>query len=163
MKNLFLLCFVLASCMSNNEQNYVRFNHVMLYVSDLDKSIDFYTSAFPIDLQERIEKLTVSSEDGRQESEVNMALLRFKGQDFLLELSEQRDLLDGDNFSPDFQHLGINVLDITAAHERLINAGAREVSPIREIQANDIRVKNSFYTGPDGERIELMQVSEGHF
>ena len=163
MKYLLLsLSLFLGSC-NTSEHEYVRFNHVMLYVSDLDKSIDFYTAAFPIDVQERVKKLNISTEEGTQEVAVNMAFLRFKGQDFILELAQQDGLPDTDTFSPDYQHLGINVLDIEAAHEKLLRAGAEEFSPIREIRANDLRVKNSFYLGPDGERIELMQVFEGRF
>jgi catechol 2,3-dioxygenase-like lactoylglutathione lyase family enzyme len=149
--------------MAKDKPNYVRFNHVMLYVSDLDKSIDFYRNAFPIEVEERVKKLQVSTGEESQDVDVNMALLRFKGQDFILELSEQNALEDSDKFSPHYQHLGINVLDIQKAHNRLIAAGAIEVSPIRQIRANDTLVKNSFYSGPDGESIELMQVFEGKF
>lgn len=140
-----------------------RFNHVMLYVSDLEASIKFYSDAFELDEPERITRLHIASGNGEERTvDVNMAFLRFPGQHFILELSE-RKTGDTDNLSPSYQHLGIDVQDIESAEKQIIAAGARVISPVQQVMANNITAKNSFYAGPDGEQIELMEIMEGEF
>lgn len=158
---LIILC--LAGCSQKNSRLSPRFNHVMLYVADLDKSISFYTAAFDLEVTGRVTELRILPADGSEMTvEVNMAFLRFPGQDFVLEIG-QNTARDSDGVSPSYQHLGIDVANIEAAEKRLLEAGAKPVSPIQQVSANDIVARNSFYTGPDGEVIELMQIMEGDF
>ncbi len=156
---LLLLCLlIMTSCQPPSP----RFNHVMLYVSDLERSVEFYTSAFELDV-ERVTELHILPEEGEERfAEVRMALLRFPDQNFILEISEN-DAGDTDKLSPLFQNIGIDVNDINDAEKRLLKAGARIVNPIQEVRANDVEVYNAFYAGPDGESIELMQVVKGEF
>lgn len=158
---LTILCAV--SCTPEIPENRFRFNHVMLYVQDIDASVEFYTKAFPLQIKERIDVLTRETPDGMQDANVKIALLTFENQDFLLEIAEQSSFADTDGAARHYQHLGVNVLDIETAFADLLAAGATESSPIREVRANDIRVKIAFLHGPDGELIELMQVFEGSF
>lgn len=140
-----------------------RFNHVMLYVSDLDASVGFYTRAFDLQVSQRIDTLTLVGADGSETPRpVRMALLRFPGQDFVLELSEQPVV--GDGPSPYYQHLGVDVLDIESAAARVQEAGGAEFSGIRTVRApGGIEAKNAFFRGPDGESVELMQMVAGEF
>ena len=140
-----------------------RFNHVMLYVSDLEASIDFYTDAFDLEL-ERIDSLTVVGTDGTETTRpVRMAFLRFPGQEFLLELAEQQAVA-GEAPGPLYQHLGIDVTDIESSAERAIGAGAQNFSGVRTVRATGgVVAMNAFFQGPDGELLELMQVLEGRF
>ena len=41
-----------------------RFNHVMLYVSNLDSSIAFYTTAFDVKVAQRITEMSVTAANG---------------------------------------------------------------------------------------------------
>jgi catechol 2,3-dioxygenase-like lactoylglutathione lyase family enzyme len=67
-----------------------RFNHVMLFVSNLDSSITFYTTAFDLQVAQRITELSVTSGSGAPAARpVKMALLKFPGQEFVLELAER--------------------------------------------------------------------------
>jgi catechol 2,3-dioxygenase-like lactoylglutathione lyase family enzyme len=140
-----------------------RFNHVMLYVSDLDASIAFYTRAFEVEIANRIESLTVVTPDGTEtERPVRMAFLKFPGQEFVLELSEQR--IEAGEAGGLYQHLGVDVTDIEAAAERAQTAGARDFSGIRTVRASGgIEARNAFFLGPDGELLELMQMVAGEF
>lgn len=140
-----------------------RFNHVMLYVSDLDASIDFYTGIFDLRVTNRIESLTVVAPDGTEARRaVRMAFLKFPGQDFVFELSEQAVQREGP--SPFFQHLGVDVADLEAAVARAEAGGAREMSPIRTVRASGgVEARNAFFRGPDGELVELMQLVTGEF
>lgn len=140
-----------------------RFNHVMLHVSDLEASIDFYTRAFGVEVTQRLNTITAVGPDGAESTNpVRMAFLKFPGQDFVLELAEQPSLLQGP--SPLFQHLGVDVVDIEAAAERARVVGVRDYSGIRTVRGNTgVVAKNAFFRGPDGELLELMQVLAGEF
>lgn len=140
-----------------------RFNHVMLYVSDLEASIDFYTRAFDVALTQRLDELVVVGPDGAEASRaVRMAFLKFPGQEFVLELSEQEVPADG--LSGLFQHLGVDVADIQAAAEQARAAGARDFSGVRTVRATGgVVARNAFFRGPDGELLELMEMVAGEF
>ena len=100
--------------------------------------------------------------DGSSQSvPVQMAFLKFPGQEFVLELSEQ-PVQAGP--SPWYQHLGVDVLDIEAAAERAQNAGARNYSGVRTVRGSSgVVARNAFFVGPDGELLELMEMVEGEF
>ncbi len=140
-----------------------RFNHVMLYVSDLDASIAFYTRAFDLTVTQRIDTLRVTRPDGSETTRaVRMAFLKFPGQDFVYELAERRGQNEGP--SPFFQHVGVDVADIEAAAARVQSAGGRDFSGLSTVRTSGGTVaKNGFFKGPDGEMVELMQVLEGEF
>ena len=141
-----------------------RFNHVMLVVSNLDSSITFYTAAFDLQVAQRITELKVTGANGTPTARpVKMALLKFPGQEFVLELSE-RPTTTSAGPAPFYQHLGVDVRDIAAAAERVGKAGGRNPSPIQTVSTSSGTVaKNMFFRGPSGELVELMQVVSGEF
>lgn len=140
-----------------------RFNHVMLYVSNLDASIAFYTRAFPVTVTQRIDTLRVTGPDGSEATRpARMAFLKFPGQDFVFELAERR--VQDDGMSPFFQHVGVDVADIDAAAARVQAAGGRDFSGVSTVRTNGGTVaRNGFFKGPDGELVELMQMVRGEF
>ena len=152
--------FVSANTTATKELS-PRFNHVMLYVSDLEASIEFYTKAFDLDVAQRLNEISELTEDGESPRPVKMAFLKFPGQEFVFELAERN--VEGDDASRHFQHVGIDVTNIEQAARRLKQAGGANYSGIRHLRANDTEVKNCFFTGPDGEQIELMQILAGEF
>ena len=141
-----------------------RFNHVMLTVTNLDSSITFYTAAFDLQVAQRITELKVTGADGAANARpVKMALLKFPGQEFVLELAE-RPAPPSTGPAPYYQHLGVDVRDIVAAAERVQKAGGRNPSPIQTVSTSSGTVaKNMFFRGPSGEMVELMQVVSGEF
>jgi catechol 2,3-dioxygenase-like lactoylglutathione lyase family enzyme len=141
-----------------------RFNHVMLVVSNLDSSITFYTAAFDLKVAQRITELNVTGANGTPSGRpVRMALLKFPGQEFVLELSE-RPATPSTGPAPYYQHVGVDVGDIVAAAERVAKAGGRNPSPIQTVSTSGGTVaKNMFFRGPSGELVELMQVVSGEF
>jgi catechol 2,3-dioxygenase-like lactoylglutathione lyase family enzyme len=140
-----------------------RFNHVMLIVSNLDSSITFYTAAFDLQVAQRITELTVTGANGTPSARpVKMALLKFPGQEFVLELAERPAPSTGP--APYYQHVGVDVRDIAAAAERVRKAGGRDPSPIQTVSTSSGTVaKNMFFRGPSGELLELMQIVSGEF
>ena len=141
-----------------------RFNHAMLAVSNLDSSITFYTAAFDLQVAQRITELTVTGANGAATPRpVKMALLKFPGQEFVLELGE-RPAPPSTGPAPYYQHVGVDVRDIAAAAERVRKAGGRDPSPIQTVKTSSGTVaKNMFFRGPSGELVELMQVVSGEF
>ena len=141
-----------------------RFNHVMLVVSNLDSSITFYTAAFDLQVAQRITELKVTGANGTPTARpVKMALLKFPGQEFVLEIAE-RSPTTPPGPPPYYQHLGVDVRDIEAAAERVRKAGGRDPSPINTVNTSTGTVaKNMFFRGPSGELVELMQIVSGEF
>ena len=140
-----------------------RFNHVMLIVSNLDSSVAFYTAAFDLKVAQRITELSVTPPNGAPTAHpVKMALLKFPGQEFVLEMAERP--APGSGPPPYYQHLGVDVRDIAAAAERIRKAGGRDLTPIQTVNTSTGTVaKNMFFVGPSGERVELMQLVSGEF
>lgn len=143
-----------------------RFNHVMLIVADLDSSVAFYTTAFDLKVTQRLTELTVTGADGTPNARpVKMALLKFPGQDFVLELAERPAPATGTGTAaPHYQHVGVDVRDIAAAAERVRKAGGQSPSPIQTVSTSSGTVaRNMFFRGPSGELLELMELVSGEF
>lgn len=144
-----------------------RFNHVMLTVTNLDSSVAFYTAAFDLQVAQRITEMTVTGVEGTTSAprQVRMALLKFPGQEFVLELAERPAPAAGTSGpAPFYQHVGVDVVDIAAAAERVRRAGGRSPSPIQTVSTSSGTVaKNMFFRGPSGELLELMQLVSGEF
>jgi catechol 2,3-dioxygenase-like lactoylglutathione lyase family enzyme len=143
-----------------------RFNHVMLVVTNLDSSITFYTTAFDLRVTERITEMTVTGADGATSTRpVKMALLKFPGQEFVLELAERPAPATATTGpAPFYQHVGVDVRDIASAAERVQRAGGRNPSAIQTVRTSTGTIaKNMFFRGPSGELLELMQIVSGTF
>lgn len=161
---LLLILIILFSCGSKTEnQLSPRFNHVYLTVADVDRSVAFYTTAFDLKVTAEIKEIKRTPKGGESERfDINLSLLKFDRQGFVLEISERSDF-SSDNQTANFTHLGIDVKDIEAASERVLNAGGTLLRPITLVEAGEIKAKTTFFTGPDGETIELMEVIAGEF
>jgi len=159
-----LVTFSRCSSFKHQEPVSPRINHVMLYVSNLDNSIAFYTRAFDLHVTNTLDTLIAIQPDGKELIRpVHMAFLKFPEQEFVFELAQQFADTTSRPATYSFQHIGVDVLDIEAAYKRAIDAGAKELLPVRTVKAKGIEAKQAFFAGPDGERIELMQILSGEF
>ncbi|GAB4236633.1 MAG: lactoylglutathione lyase [Ekhidna sp.] len=146
-----------------NEVLSPRFNHVYLTVSDMKKSVEFYTTAFNLQVIKEIKEIKRTPEGEETSSyDISLTLLKFEGQNFILEIGE-RAAFESENTTASYAHLGIDVSDIVVASDRITAAGAKPLRPITLVEAADIQAKTAFFLGPDGETIELMQVISGNF
>ncbi len=121
-------------------------SHIGLYVTDISRSVDFYTSALGLKV---IEDHGVGS-SGK--------VIVFLGHEFpIIELiSSVDDPLS--NVRPErgpFDHLAWYVEDIAAEVARLKCLGV-DFTPDRIMTVLDGR-RIAFFFGPDGERLELVQ------
>lgn len=158
-----VLLFTVFSCTTKKSIS-PRINHVMLYVSDLDASIDFYTKAFDLHVTNRISQLETTKPDGSVlVRDIEIVFLKFPGQDFVYELAQNPNPPDTISMACLFQHVGVDVANIEEALEQVITAGGKLIAPIQLVGTKDIKVKQAFLQGPDGENIELMQMLSGEF
>lgn len=161
---LLFLCVILNISCKPKEPVSPRFNHVVIQVSDMKKSVNFYTSAFDLDVtNDSLKHVVYTLADGtKKERDVNVVLLKFPNQDFVYEMVEVSAYDHSTNFDK-FHHVGIDVNNIKIAFERAKKAGAEVLVPIQLVQTNGLETKQAFLKGPDGEIIELMQLISGNF
>jgi len=114
--------------------------HIGIFVKDIDKSIDYYKRlGFTLDKEEQLS--------------IRLAFL--SAGTCLIELVEQKDLPKRSAGVVD--HIAVVVDDIKAA---INNAKAQGID-IDESKINEVAilggVKNVFFEGPDGERLEFFE------
>lgn len=166
MRFLYLLTFcgvILISCESKKPVS-PRFNHVVLQVSNIENSVDFYTRAFDLKItSDNVKHVVYTFKDGtKKERIINVVFLKFPDQDFVYEMSEVAEYDTLVDFAR-FHHIGIDVKDIGKAFDKATEAGAEVLVPIRLVQTYGLETKQAFLKGPDGETIELMQIISGEF
>lgn len=155
-----------TSCTSERVVNEIpRFNHVVLYVTDMEQSVAFYSEALGLEIHQRINELAIVADDSGTQNvvPVNMTLMRLPGSQFIYEIIENPAVYESPIANTHFQHIGIEVPDIEIALDRAISNGGTEASSIRTILAGDVVTKTVFFKGPDGEQIEFMQILEGDY
>ena len=163
LRHVYLIVVAFACSNPDSAPLSPRVNHVMLYVADVNASVNFYTRAFELEETNRLSRLTVTKADGTEiQREIEIVLLKFPGQDFVYEITRNpaSDTVGNPGL---FQHVGVDVLDIDVALSKAIAAGAVLVAPVQTVVAGDIQAKQAFVKGPDGEMIELMQMIKGEF
>ncbi len=163
---VFLLVLILFFSCNHTERKPIspRINHVMLYVSNLDASVAFYTKAFDLQQTNRISQLKITQADGSElVRDIEIVFLKFPGQDFVYEMAQNQNTPDSSGKAFLFQHVGIDVDTIEVALDRALAAGAKLLAPVQLVSTKDIQVKQAFVQGPDGELIELMEMITGEF
>lgn len=143
-------------------------HHVSLFVSDLDASMTFYSSGLGLTPRETFEDIVGRRSDGRFPFKVASVFLE-AGHGRYIELHPS----GGGTMSPPgfpMNHLALGVVDVDAAYERAIAAGATPIdipipdetwegTPLDVLMAGERSepVRIAFLQGPDGELIELYQ------
>ena len=141
-----------------------RFNHLFLYVSNLDSSIQFYEAALDVKVTQKFSELEITQGDSTFTRNLKIAFLKFPNQDFVLELAERPKNLSISNQPSVFQHVGVEVKDIHAAIQRVSSAGATNLVQLRKVRTNSgLEIRHAFFKGPDEEQIELVQVITGRY
>lgn len=123
--------------------------HIALFTKDLGASVRFYETLGGVCTDRAdVEKPTGAN---------HLAMVKIAG--FYLEIIEPHD---GSPVTPEgglFPHLALEVDDIGAAIQDLKEAG---ITTFRTEVPNDMPalfggIRNIFFTGPDGEQLELLQ------
>ena len=120
------------------------FLHTRMRVSDLDRSIDWYTQHLGFTLLRRSDKSPAGN---------HIAMLELPGNEHLLELTWSSDYQL--KVPADLMHLAIGVPDLIACCERLENSGI-EIWP-DAWREKLVDSKMAFVDDPDGYEIELLE------
>jgi len=123
-----------------NKPNIKGLAHIGIFVRDIDKSIDFYQRlGFTLDKVE----------------EIHIKLAFLSAGTCLIELVEQKDI--GLRAAGPVDHFAVVVDDIEAAIacavENGISIDASTISNVNILGG----IRNVFFEGPDGERVEFFQ------
>ena len=129
-----------------------RLMHTMLRVSDVERSVDFYT---------RLLGMRVISQREHRKNQFTQVYLGYgdSESDIGLELVQNWDREQPYQHGDAFGHIAIAVSGITALCNRLAAEGVAMPRPPRSQRHGDIIV--AFIDDPDGYRIELVQRPTG--
>lgn len=143
-------------------------NHVGLTVTDLERSIAFYTEVFECDVVMRQEKQGgyLAEIVGYPDADVKMAHLRLPGSESRLELFEYRSprsaprVLEPRNVGN--AHICFVVPDMDALYARLVERRVDTFSPPVQVDTGANKGGVSLYVrDPDGITVEVFQPPPG--
>ncbi len=120
--------------------------HSMIRVLDEKKSVDFYRTAFALEIAERLDFDTFT-----------LIYLANAESEFELELTVNKDRIEPYALGDGYGHLALSVSDLDSEHTRLTEAG---LSPNKIVEFNRdgvLLARFFFITDPDGYKIEVLQ------
>ena len=120
--------------------------HMMVRVLDLDKSIDFYKTAFDLDVADRFDF------DG-----FTLVYLRNPEVDFEVELTWNEGRAEPYDHGDAYGHIAFAVDDLDAEHARFKAAGLKPADIKEFFRDGALLAKFFFVQDPDGYKIEMLQ------
>ena len=126
----------------------MKFLHTMLRVGDLQRSIDFYTRHFGMQLRRTTD---------RPEQQYTLAFLGYGDESgaFEIELTYNYGVAAYD-IGTAFGHLALGVSDVTAVCEGVRSGGGKVTREPGPVKGGTTFI--AFVQDPDGYKIELIQV-----
>ncbi len=120
--------------------------HMMIRVRDERRSVDFYRTAFALEVADRF------AFDG-----FTLVYLRNREADFEVELTINHDQADDYTHGSGYGHIAFAVDDIEAEHRRFAAAGFNPRDIVEFNRDGALMAKFFFVEDPDGYRIEILQ------
>ena len=125
--------------------------HIMIRVTDLDKSLKFYTDVLGLHESHRLEF-----------PDFALVYLRNAENDMEVELTLNKGRTEPYTHGSGYGHIGVVVDDLAARHQVLEVAGYAP-APIKEFKRGDELLARFFFIqDPDGYKIEVLQ-RHGHY
>lgn len=120
--------------------------HSMIRVLDLDRSIDFYSEAFGLDVADRFDF------DG-----FALVYLRNGENDFEIELTWNESQVEPYSHGSGYGHIAVCVEDAKAEHARLETLGLAPAD-VKEFERDGSLMARFFFVqDPDGYKIEVLE------
>ena len=120
--------------------------HSMIRVLDLERSIDFYKTAFGLDVADKFDFETFA-----------LVYLRNAEADFEVELTLNKGRAEPYNLGDGYGHLAVCVDDVDAEHARLTEAGLTPRKLVDFAPDGEVIARFFFIQDPDGYEIEVLQ------
>ena len=120
--------------------------HMMIRVLDLEKSKQFYRTAFGLEVADTLdfEKFT-------------LVYLRNAEADFEVELTLNKGRTEPYNLGDGYGHIAVCVDDLDAEHARLTEAGLNPRKRVDFAPGGEVIARFFFIQDPDGYEIEVLQ------
>ncbi len=136
------------------EQSYLH--HVGFVVSDLDRSIDFYTRVMGFALLKRWEEGPELVEKGMNVPGAHLELAQLRGYNCVLELFQYlKSSGSAERIAPNhigLGHISLGIVDFESFVQRLKDQGVSFVSEVTKVDVGQW----VFIQDPDGIRVEIM-------
>ncbi|NOI79746.1 lactoylglutathione lyase [Vibrio tubiashii] len=126
----------------------MKFLHTMIRVTDLDKSIEFYTKVLGMRVLDRTENT---------QYRYTLVFVGYEQGGTTIELTHNWDT-DQYEMGNAFGHLALGVEDIYAACDQIKALGGNVTREPGPVKGGSTHI--AFITDPDGYQIELIQVSK---
>lgn len=120
--------------------------HTMLRVLDEERSVNFYKTAFNLDIAKRLDF-----------DSFTLVYLRNDENDFEVELTINKGREEAYNLGDGYGHFAVVVDDLDSEHKRFSEAGFEPRKIVEFERDGALLAKFFFVTDPDGYEIEVMQ------
>lgn len=120
--------------------------HSMIRVLDEQRSVEFYKSAFDLEISERLDFETFT-----------LVYLCNAENDFELELTVNKDRTEPYDLGDGYGHIAFCIDDLDAAHERFEKSGFEPGKIVEFNRDVGLLARFFFVQDPDGYEIEVLQ------
>ena len=123
------------------------FQHLHLIVSDLEKSIAFFTDILGATLETR-----------KMYGSASGASLKLGETNIVFRVNREGETMTGDSTLPRFgyDHIGLQVDDVDSLYEELKEKGIHFVVPPTDFE----KLRIAFFKGPDNITIEILSIKD---
>ena len=157
---LTLLLFVTNTVVANNERVSNVYD-IGIYVNDIQKTKDFYTSVFNLKVVREWDTMEVSF-DNETYTKVALKGIYLSGNNGMhLEFLQKAKPDERQINQEPINHFAIEVEDAQATYDLAISMGAKSAFSDERLQyakLGSFKVKHTQILGLDGERIQILQV-----
>jgi lactoylglutathione lyase len=120
--------------------------HTMIRVLDEDKSVDFYSKAFGLEVADRFDF-----------DSFTLVYLRNSESNFEIELTVNKEQDARYNHGDGYGHVAFTVDDLDAEHERVKSLGLEARDIVEFNRDGSLMARFFFMQDPDGYKIEVLQ------
>ena len=120
--------------------------HSMIRVLEEERSVEFYKTAFGLEIAERLDFPTFT-----------LVYLSNSETGFELELTINKGRVEPYELGQGYGHLAVTVEDVNAGHARFIEAGLNPRKLVDFAPASEVIARFFFVQDPDGYEIEVLQ------